>query len=169
MRAPAVRYGGVARSLHWLLALLIVAALILGWYMTDLPFSPARLKLFNWHKWLGVTILLASALRLLWRLWRPAPALPASMGKWETTLAYLSHWLMYLLFFAVPLIGWARSSAAGFPIVFLGLLPLPDLVGKELELVRTLKPAHAVAAYGLLVLVLLHLAAAIKHALIRPG
>lgn len=166
MSAPSVRYGSVARSLHWLLALFIVAALVLGWYMTGLPFSPARLRLFNWHKWLGTTILLGSALRLLWRLWRPAPALPASMGKWAASMAHLSHGLMYVLFFAVPLIGWARSNAGGFPIVYLGLLPLPDLVGKDLELVRVLKPAHAVAAYGLLALVLLHLAAVIKHAMI---
>ncbi|MHA4869870.1 cytochrome b [Duganella sp. PWIR1] len=166
MSGPPSRYGAVARLFHWLLALMIVLALVLGWYMTGLPFSSARVKLFNWHKWLGTTILLGSALRLLWRLWRPAPPLPVSMKKWERMLAHSSHALMYLMFFAVPLIGWARSNAAGFPIVYLGLVPLPDLVGKDVALVQSLKPAHAVAAYGLAVLVLLHLAAAVKHAVI---
>jgi cytochrome b561 len=166
MSAQPSRYGAVARLFHWLLALMIVLALVLGWYMTGLPFSPARVKLFNWHKWLGTTILLGSALRLLWRLWRPAPPLPVSMKKWERMLAHSSHALMYLMFFAVPLIGWARSNAAGFPIVYLGLVPLPDLVGKDVALVQSLKPAHAVAAYALAVLVLLHLAAAVKHAVI---
>ena len=64
-------YTLVAIALHWLLALLIVGSLSLGLYMSDLPFSPTRLKLYNWHKWAGVTILALSALRLLWRLPKP--------------------------------------------------------------------------------------------------
>jgi cytochrome b561 len=164
--APLRGYGAVAMLFHWLLAVMIVAALLLGWYMADLPFSPARVKLFNWHKWLGMTIMLIAALRLLWRLSQPAPALPATMARWELATAHASHAAMYLLFFAVPLIGWARSSAAGFPIVYFGLLRLPDLVGKDKALAATLSQAHAVSAYLLAALIVLHIAAALKHAIV---
>lgn len=164
--AAGIRYGAVAILFHWLVALLIVLALGLGWYMADLPFSPSRLKLFNWHKWLGMTILLAAALRLLWRLRHPAPPLPAAMARRDAMLAHLTHAAMYLLFFAVPLIGWARSSAAGFPIVYLGVVPFPDFVGKNKELAGWLTQAHAVSAYLLALLVVLHVAAVIKHAVI---
>ena len=163
---PPERYGSVSILFHWLLALMIFAALGLGWYMADLPFSPTRVKLFNWHKALGMTIFFLAALRLLWRLWHPAPALPESSPLWERTAAHATHWLMYALFFAIPLIGWARSNAAGYPIVYLGLVPLFDLVGKNKELADILKQAHAIAAYTLLAVVALHIAAALKHAVI---
>ena len=164
------KYGPVAIVLHWLMALLIFAALGLGWYMADLPFSPSRVKLFNWHKALGMTIFFLAALRLMWRLSHPAPALPASSPQWERTAAHATHWLMYALYFAIPLIGWARSNAAGYPIVYLGLVPLFDLVGKNKELADLLKEAHAIAAYSLAAVVGLHIAAALKHAVIdRDG
>ncbi|MCS0631163.1 cytochrome b [Telluria mixta] len=168
--SPQPKYGAGAMLFHWLLAAMIVLALVLGWYMAGLPFSPARVRLFNWHKWLGMTVLLVAALRLAWRLGHPAPPLPPSMAGWERGLAHLSHGLMYLLFFAVPLIGWARSSAAGFQIVYLGLVPLPDLVGKDKALAALLAQAHMVGAWLLAALVVLHVAAAVKHAVIdRDG
>jgi cytochrome b561 len=167
-RSPATlpRYGAIAMLFHWLLAAMIVSALLLGWYMADLPFSLTRVKLFNWHKWLGMTIMLIAALRLSWRLSRPGPALPGTMARWELMLAHASHAAMYLLFFAVPLIGWARTSAAGFPIVWFGILRLPDFVGKDKALAATLAQAHAIAAYLLAALIVLHIAAALKHALV---
>jgi cytochrome b561 len=165
-QAPLPGYGAVAMLFHWLLAVMIVSALLLGWYMADLPFSLARVKLFNWHKWLGMTIMLLAALRLLWRLAQPVPPLPGSMARWELVLAHASHTAMYLLFFAVPLIGWARSSAAGFSVVYFGLVQLPDLVGKDKALAETLTQAHAIAAYLFAALIVLHVAAALKHAVI---
>lgn len=159
-------YGAVAMALHWLLAVLILGALALGWYMADLPFSLARVRLFNWHKWLGMSILMLAALRLLWRLRNPPPAYPGTMRPWETGLARLTHAAMYLAFFAIPLLGWAHSNAAGFPIVYLGLVRFPDLAAKDKALAATLAGAHAFAAYALAVLVLLHVAAVLKHALV---
>ncbi len=160
--APEQRYSPLAMALHWLLAVAIVGAFGVGLYMTSLPFSPARLKLYNWHKWAGVAILTLSALRLLWRLYRKPPAdLP--MPAWQAQAAHVTHGALYALFFAVPLAGWAYSSAAGFPIVWFGLLPLPDLVGPDKALAETLKQAHKFLAYGLGALVLAHVAAALKH------
>ncbi len=156
------RYSGVAMAFHWLLAVAIVAAFGLGFYMADLPFSPGRLKLFNWHKWAGVTILALSALRLLWRLsHRPPAELPSP--AWQALAARVTHRLFYALFFAVPLAGWAYSSAAGFPIVWFGVLPLPDFVPVDKDLAELLKEAHGLLAYALAALVALHLAATLKH------
>jgi cytochrome b561 len=156
-------YTPVAVGLHWLLALLIVCSLGVGWYMVDLPVSVQRLKLFNWHKWTGVTILMLSALRLLWRLSHPAPALPDTMPAWQRAASHASHGMLYVLFFAIPLVGWAYSSAAGFPIVWFGVVALPDWVPRSRELAEALKPWHGWLAYTLASIVVVHIAAALKH------
>ncbi len=155
-------YTATAVALHWVLAVAIIGSFSFGLYMTDLPLSPQRLKLYNWHKWAGVTILALSALRLLWRLaHRPPP--DVAMPAWQSRAAHAAHFVLYLLFFAVPLSGWAYSSAAGFPIVWFGVLPLPDFVSPDKALAETLKEAHHLLAFALGLLVLLHAAAALKH------
>jgi cytochrome b561 len=160
--APAPRYTGTAIALHWLLALMIVGSFAVGTYMVDLPFSVSRLKLYNWHKWAGVLILTLSAARLLWRLTHRPPAdLP--MPTWQRRAAQGAHLALYALFFAVPLAGWAYSSAAGFPIVLFGVLPLPDFVPIDRELAEALKPWHGWLAKALAAIVLLHVAGAMKH------
>ena len=158
----STRYTLPAIALHWLLALMILGAFGFGLYMTGLPFSPARLKLYNWHKWAGVTILALTVLRLLWRLTHRPPAPPA-MPAWQQQAYKATHGLMYALFFAVPLVGWAYSSAAGFPIVWFGLLPLPDFVPVDKALAEAIKPWHERLAWTLIALVALHIAAALKH------
>ena len=157
------RYTIPAIAFHWLLALLITGSFAFGLYMVDLPFSPARLKQYNWHKWAGITILALSALRLLWRLSHRPPALDASTPAWQANASHATHGLLYLLFFAAPLAGWAYSSAAGFPVVYFGLFQLPDLVVRSPELASTLKLVHRVLTYSLAALVVLHVAAALKH------
>ena len=163
LSAPlAARYGGVAILLHWLLALMIVGAFGVGLYMADLPVSPSRLKLYSYHKWAGITILALSALRLLWRLTHRPPADPP-MPAWQARAAHATHGLLYALFFIVPLVGWAYSSAAGFPIVWFGVLPLPDFVPVDKALAEAIKPWHQRSAMLLAALVLLHVAGALKH------
>ena len=158
----AQRYSGVAIALHWLLALLILAALGVGSFMADLPVSPLRLKLVNWHKWTGVTILALTVLRLLWRLAHRPPA-DVPMPRWQARAAHAAHGLLYVLCLAVPLAGWAYSSAAGFPVVWLGLLPLPDLLPADKALAQAVKSWHAALAWTLAVLALGHVAAALWH------
>ena len=163
------RYTLPAIALHWLLALGIVGSFGVGIYMVDLPLSPDKLKLYNWHKWAGVTILVLSALRLLWRLTHRPPPDPA-MPPWQRRAAHATHVLLYVLFFAVPLVGWAFSSAAGFPVVWFGVLPLPDFVPVDKALAAAIKPWHERLAWLMALLVLLHLAAALKHQFIdRDG
>ena len=156
------RYHPVSIAFHWLLALMILGSLGMGLYMTGLPFSPTRLKLYNWHKWAGMTILMLSAARLLWRLTHQPPA-DAPMPAWQRLAAHGAHWALYALFFAVPLAGWAYSSAAGFPIVLYGVLPLPDWVAPNRELAEAIKPLHRWLAYALATVTTLHVAAALKH------
>jgi len=168
------RYSLVAIVLHWVLGAALIGIFAMGLYMADLPFSPWRLKLYNWHKWAGVTILALSALRLLWRLTHQPPELPGQiaqlMPRWQHWAHHGTHYALYVLFFAVPLIGWAYSSAAGFPVVLFGVLPLPDFVAPDKALAELIKPFHELSAFAMAGLVLLHIAAALKHQFIdRDG
>jgi len=165
----STRYSLIAITFHWVLALAIVVAFFVGLYMTSLPFSMQRLKLYNYHKWAGVTILALSALRLLWRLFNQPPV-DVPMPRWQALAAHATHWFLYAAFFAVPLSGWAYSSAAGFQIVWFGVLPLPDFVPKDEALAETLKTLHHLAAYALAAGVVAHVGAALKHQFIdRDG
>jgi cytochrome b561 len=172
--AARTRYTLTAIVLHWLLALLLVGLFCVGVYMADLPFSPTRLKLYNWHKWCGIVVLTLSLVRLLWRLTHRPPELPAQvvagMPAWQQAAHHATHGLLYVLFFAVPLIGWAYSNAAGFPIVVFGVLPLPNLLEADKALAELIKPWHGYAAFALAGLVVLHVLAALKHQLVdRDG
>jgi len=157
------RYTPTAISLHWLIALLIFAAFPLGLYMHDLSLSPTKLRLYSYHKWIGVTIFMLAILRLWWRARHPVPTLPLTMKRWEKLAAHGTHHTIYLLLFIIPLSGWLMSSAKGFQTVWFGVLPLPDLVGKDKALGATLENMHSILNYGLLALVLAHIGAALKH------
>lgn len=160
------RYTPTAITLHWLVALLILAAFPLGLYMHDLPLSPTKLKLYSYHKWIGVTVFMLAVLRLWWRARYPSPALPPNMKRWEQIAAHGTHHTLYLLLFIIPLSGWMMSSAKGFQTVWFGVLPLPDLVGKNKELGTTLETLHVVLNYTLLGLLVAHIGAALKHHII---
>ena len=112
---------------------------------------------------LSLAVVLLAVLRLAWRAGHPAPPLPPHMPAWQRTATTLSHFLLYLLMFAVPLSGWLYSSATGVPTVYLGLLQLPDLVTKGKELAALLRTVHISLNITLLALVCIHVAAALKH------
>jgi cytochrome b561 len=161
--ASPVRYTRIAIYLHWGGAVLIAAASIAGLYMLSLPMSVHRLKWFNWHKWLGIASLLWLAFRLAWRLGHPPPRSPENMDTFQVLVAKGVHLVIYLLMLIVPLLGWAYSSAAGFPVVWLGIVPMPDWVSRNRELAEVLKPVHRLAANALITLIALHIMAAFKH------
>lgn len=149
-------------ALHWLIAGLIVCAFALGWTMTAMAISPLKLRMFNWHKWLGISILGLAAVRSIWRLTHPAPPL-LPMPVWQRIAAHASHGMLYVFRFALPFSGWAYSNAVGYPIVYLGLVPLPNLVDKNTELAQTLLQLHHTLGWLLLVTLALHILAALKH------
>ena len=159
----AVRYSTPAIVLHWLVALLIFVGFPLGLYMVDLPLSPDKLKLYSYHKWIGITILLLASLRVMWRGTHTPPPLPDDMARWQRLASQVVHGLLYLLILAIPLSGWLMSSAKGFQTVWFGVLPLPDLIGKDKALGDLLAGVHQALNFTLLALVILHVGAALKH------
>lgn len=157
------RYTNIAIAFHWLIALAILGNLALGKYTVAMELSPQKLKFFSYHKWLGVTIFGLVVLRIVWRLTHRPPTLPDGMRAWEKRVAHASHFMLYALTLAVPLTGWLFSSASGFKTVYLGLLPIPDLLGKDKAVADALKFAHHNLNFVMTVLVLLHVLAALKH------
>ncbi len=161
------RYSTTSIVLHWLIAILIIAAFAMGWYMSDLKISPTKLKLYAWHKWLGVSIFGLVAFRLLIRLIKGVPDYPDTMRAREKQLSNIMHSLLYVLMFAVPLSGYLYTYAAGFPVVYLGFLELPAIISPHPEWKENLKELHEMLTTGMLVLVGIHFAAALKHHLIN--
>ncbi|MGZ5200266.1 MAG: cytochrome b [Telluria sp.] len=158
------RYSLPAIALHWLISLLIIGTFTLGLVMTDIPgLTPAKLRYFSWHKWAGVTVLALAVLRLLWRLGHRPPALPASTPAWQRRAAHWGHGLLYLLIFAVPVSGYAFTLAAGVPVVYFGVIPLPVLFDADPALKPVLRSVHYWLDMTLAAVVLLHVAAALKH------
>ncbi len=154
-------YTRTAKALHWLIALMIFAVFPLGLYMHDLKLSPVKLQLYSYHKWAGMTVLLLVIVRLLWRITHRPPAL--SLPRLQQIASNAVHHLLYVLMFAIPLSGWLMSSAKGFQTVLFGILPLPDLLAKDKVLGHTLENVHQSLNYLLLLLVAVHIAAALKH------
>jgi len=158
------RYTKTAMVLHWLIALMIVSAFFLGLTMVDIPgFTPTKLKYFSWHKWLGVTVLALAAVRLLWRQANRPPAPLVSIPPWQHKVADGVHYLLYFLMFAAPISGYLYGSAAGVPVVYLKLIPLPAIIGPDPELKAILKTVHYVLVMTMAGVVVCHALAALKH------
>ena len=163
------RYGMVAMALHWLMALLMSALVVLGLYMTRLPdvgFDTWKIRLILYHKQLGILALMLVALRLLWRVGNDLPQLVETLTDWQKVVARLVHLCFYALMLALPLTGWLMSSATGIPVSVLGLFTLPDLVPYDDRLFHTLIGAHRYLGYALIVCMAAHIGAALRHHLL---
>ena len=158
-----VRYTRTAKALHWLMAILFFGLLALGFYMHDLPLSPEKLKLYSWHKWAGVTAFLLVWFRLFWRVTHRPPALPDTMPRVMQFAAHAGHFVLYALMLAIPLSGWLMSSAKGFQTVWFGVLPIPDLLGKNKELGDLLQTVHMSLNLLFVAVIAGHIGAALKH------
>jgi len=156
------RYTRTAVALHWTVMALVITALCMGWFMTDLAISPLKLRVYSWHKWIGVTVLGLSAVRALWRLSHAPPA-PVPMAAWQRLSAHAIHGLLYLMLLVQPLTGWIYSNAAGFPVVYLKLIPLPNLVAKDKALAARFEDLHSAGGTILAIAIGLHALAALKH------
>ena len=158
------RYTKTAMLLHWLTALLIIAAFFLGLTMVDIHgITPTKLKYYSWHKWLGVTVLGVAAIRLLWRKANTPPPALASIPAWQHKVADGMHYLLYFFIFAVPISGYLYSYAAGVPVVYLGLFQLPAVIEPNAELKPILKTVHYVLTMTMAGAVVAHALAALKH------
>lgn len=161
----STHFNGLARTLHWLMAAMILTMLFVGVGMVaSLAHRPALLDL---HRPLGLAILLLAVVRLANRLLHRPPPLPADLPRWQVAAATASHWLLYALMFAMPLIGWSMLSAGGYPVELFAGLSLPPIAPHDAALYGWLRLAHGLLAKLLFATVLLHLAAALFHAWIR--
>lgn len=168
------RYTKVAIVLHWVIALLVMFMLPFGRYMTDLPKgSFERLAAYQAHFSVGITILVLSIARLVWRLAHPAPKLPATMKTWEKALAKTVHYLFYLLLIIIPLAGWATATTSplSVPIYFFELFQWPWFPGiheaqSKKILYQVFKDLHVTLGWAMIGLIALHVLAVFKHTLI---
>jgi len=163
IEASRIRYSAVAQSLHWIIAALIATQFTLAWMAEDLPLGMHKLALLARHKSFGMTVLMLAVLRLVWRLFNPAPPLPGGMSAVETFLARATHFLFYLLLFAMPLTGWLMSSAKNYSVSWFGLFTWPDLVGPNDHSFEILKTTHWLLSNVLFAIAILHILAALKH------
>ena len=164
-RAPgelAGAYTATAIALHWLAALLIACNVALGLSMVDLPFGPQKFRWYGWHKWIGITVFLLAAARLVWRSAHSPPA-PVAMPAWQRHAAAAVYGLLYVLMLAIPLSGWIYSSATGVSVVYLGLDPPagPRRQGQGAGRHAEARP-HRIELHPR-TLVLVHVGAALKH------
>ena len=165
MNSHTGHFNLLARVLHWSMALLILAMLFIG--VTMVASVHMRPGLINLHRPLGILILVLALLRLYNRLRHRPPPLPADLPAWQAWAATASHWLLYALMLAMPLIGWAMLSAGGYPIVLWGGVHLPAIVPHTPSLYALLRGAHSLLAYLLFATVLVHVGAALFHAWVR--
>src|SRR5579872_2280474 len=121
------RFGIVTILLHWIMAILIIGLLAVGIYMTRIPVSLTKLKLYGWHKEYGLLVLMLAIVRITWRFINVNPEL-SSLARWEMLAARAVHWAFYFFMFAMPITGWLITSAAGLPASFFDLFVLPNLV-----------------------------------------
>ncbi|GBQ37043.1 cytochrome b [Gluconacetobacter azotocaptans] len=165
------RYDPVAITLHWVIAAGILTLIGMGLVMDHLSLPPMRLfQLYQLHKSIGITVMLAVVLRIGWRLFHKAPALPAAMPEIERQAAHGTHGLLYGLQILLPLSGWALVSASVFniPTVLYGILPWPHLpvlatLHDKAPVEAILKTLHHWSAWVLTAVIALHVAAALRH------
>jgi len=177
VRNTRLRYGAVAMTLHWLIAAFVIANICLGLYFADLPRGdPSKFGLFQLHKSIGLTVLLLSLARLLWRLVNPIPPLPRGMSRPLRLAARATHVLLYVLIVAIPLSGWAMvsSSPLGLPTMYFGLFQWPHIAfladqarDQKKILVENFKTIHVFLAWSAIVLIPIHVLGALYHQFVR--
>ncbi|HEU4961553.1 MAG TPA: cytochrome b [Sphingomonas sp.] len=163
-RRVLLRYNDTAIALHWLTVVLILAQLYVGFTFADMPRGPQQAQWFTWHKTIGATILVLSLIRLAWRLAHEPPPFPEDLPRWERIAAVWNHRIFYVLLIALPLTGLATISAghAGTTSL-LGGVPLPLIPGVTEPAGDTLGGVHEALVFITIALVVLHVAAALKH------
>lgn len=160
------RYGLVAVLMHWSMAVVLLALILLGVYMVALPdvgFNTTKIELILWHKQLGILAFILVGARTAWRSANTLPTLSPQIPTGQQFVARFVHLLLYALMFALPSTGWMMSSAAGIPVTFFGLFTLPDYITRDEWLFQAFIKVHRWFAYSLILLLVLHASAALAH------
>lgn len=158
------KYSKTAIALHWIIAILIVANVTLASMAEDLP-RAARAAYMDPHKAIGISILALSLFRLFWRIGHKPPPLPEKLTGWQSTLGKAVHALFYFLIIAVPVTGWLMVSASpgAPPVDFFGLFTVDLPVSDSKALSGIGHEGHEILTKPLVILIFLHILAALKH------
>jgi cytochrome b561 len=162
-RNTTARWGYLAQLFHWVIVALIITQFVLISIEQDLPLGMQKLAVLARHKSVGITVLALAALRLVWRVLNPTPLLPNTLKPYERVLAKITHVLLYVLLFAMPITGWIMSSARNFPVSWFNLVQLPDFVAPSRPLYEAMHDTHEILAWVLVATATLHVLAALKH------
>jgi len=163
LRNTASTWGLAAQLLHWLVVAGVALQFVWAWRIDETDSVRQEFALVNHHKSIGMTVLALAVVRLLWRLGSRKPSPPAAMARWERIAAAVSHWTLYALIFAIPLSGWAYTSAAGYGAEFFGLIDIPDFVPAGEQLEARFRDVHELLVRLLLAVTALHAGAALRH------
>ncbi len=168
MRSEQVeRYPAALMALHWIMAAFILATIPIGYVMGDMEPGPGQDRMYHLHRSIGVTVLALAIVRLVLRRRLGAPPPEPTLEPWQKVASKAVHHTLYVLFFVVPIVGWAGTSAFGAPIVVWGLFELPPILPRNRALADLLLGAHGLLATLLAALVIVHVAAALYHAFVR--
>jgi cytochrome b561 len=163
LKNTETEYGTVTKTFHWGIALLVICLLAVGLVMGELPKTPSTFQIYNLHKSLGITVLALMIGRICWHIVNHRPHAVETLKPWEKISAAGVHYSLYVLLVAMPITGWLMSSAAGRAVNVFGLFTLPDLVAKDESAAHTYRERHEQIGYLIMIVLALHIAAALKH------
>ena len=165
------RYTGFAITLHWVVMLLVLTLVGLGFYMTDIPRgTPERSFFYNLHKSIGLTTGIIVLIRLWWRAKNPPPPLPSSMPRWQVGASKLSHAMLYMCLILMPVAGFSASQFTKYGVTYFELFKIPPMGTENKVIYDLLQGVHETTAMVLIVLIVIHVLAAFKHLLLdRDG
>jgi len=156
-----LHYGTPAKVFHWLIVALLLIQFPIGWLMPDVHAGPPGAAM-TWHVSFGILILAAIVLRLAWRITHPV-APESSLPPWQRVSSEAVHWLLYVLVLATTASGWLFASFRGWSLSLFYLVPLPMLASKSTDAVKTMDGWHQTAEWSLIIVIGLHVAAALVH------
>ncbi|MGE3247116.1 MAG: cytochrome b [Beijerinckiaceae bacterium] len=160
-------YASAAKWLHWLTALCIFVIIPVGIAMHEMKPGPLQNQLYDMHRSLGFVVLILVVLRFAVRGAYGAPPPYIGLTAFERIASTAVHHLLYLLLLAMPIVGWAMTSAFGADITVFGLFKLPHIVGKDMDLFKILQPLHKFGGIAMAILVIFHVAGALMHTFVK--
>jgi cytochrome b561 len=162
--SPPQKFTAVSRMFHWLTAILIFAALLIGFTMVNWLAGYATLRVI--HMSIGALVLLVVVLRVANRFRHHPPAWPPTVGRLEGKAVIWLERALYALLLVQPLVGWAMVSASGTPVLVFGVLRLPPIAPFNIDVFSVLREAHSILAYLLVVVIAAHVSTVLAHAVV---